>query len=379
MPKITAMPNSDRKYATIHYHSYLQLDKILGAQQLRSAELEQSPAHEEMLFIIVHQVYELWFKQIAHEVDSVIRMFRGDNVDERSIGTAVSRLNRVVEIEKLLIQQIQVMETMTALDFLDFRNYLFPASGFQSFQFRKVEAMLGLPETERITYNNKHYASDFAQTQQSELNTLSNGSTLFKVVEEWLERTPFLQFGSFEFLAHYRTAVDKMLAREQEAIRSTNYLDEQEKAMRLRMLGSTDTYFQSVLDPNVHRQLQEEGKSRLSYRATVAALFINLYRDEPILHQPFNLLRVLIDIDELFTTWRYRHAQMVLRMLGRKIGTGGSSGHDYLQSTAIKHHIFSDLHNISTLLIPRSELPALPDDLRQQLGFYYTEQAKKHV
>ncbi len=365
------------KYATIHYHSYLQLDKILGAQQLRSAELEQAPAHEEMLFIIVHQVYELWFKQIAHEVQSVIDMFKGDNVDERSIGTAVSRLNRVVEIEKLLIQQIQVMETMTALDFLDFRNYLFPASGFQSFQFRKVEAMLGLPEQERITYNNKHYASDFAETQQADLANISSGNTLFRVVEDWLERTPFLQFGKFEFLQHYRMAVDHMLAREQEAIRSTSYLDDQEKAMRLRMLGSTDTYFQSILDPAIHEQMQTEGRLRLSYKATVAALFINLYRDEPILHQPFNLLRGLIDIDELFTTWRYRHAQMVLRMLGRKIGTGGSSGHDYLQATAAKHLIFSDLHNISTLLIPRSELPALPGELRQQLGFYYTEHRQK--
>lgn len=371
------MSKPDQKYATVHYHSYLQLDKILGAQQLRSAELEEKPAHEEMLFIIVHQVYELWFKQIAHEVQSVIDMFQGDNVDERSIGTAVGRLNRVAEIQRLLIQQIQVLETMTALDFLDFRGYLFPASGFQSFQFRQVETMLGLPEHERITYNNKHYASDFAETQQAELERMNASGTLFSVAEEWLERTPFLNFGQFDFLAHYRTAVGNMLEKEQAAIRSTDYLAEDEKEMRLRMLGSTDTYFQSVLDPAAHRQLQEEGKLRLSYRATVAALFINLYRDEPILHQPFNLLRCLIDIDELFTTWRYRHAQMVLRMLGRKIGTGGSSGHDYLHATAVKHHIFTDLHNISTLLIPRSELPGLPEDLRRQLGFYYTEHATK--
>ena len=366
------MNKTDQKYATVHYHSYLQLDKILGAQELRSAALEEKPAHEEMLFIIVHQVYELWFKQIAHEAQSVVAMFKGDNVDERSIGTAVGRLSRVIEIQKLLIQQIQVMETMTALDFLDFRNYLFPASGFQSFQFRQVETLLGLPERERITYNNKHYASDFGAAQQAELERIGSGDTLFGVVEDWLERTPFLQFGAFEFLTHYRNALDRMLAKEQAAIRATVYLDEQEKAMRLRMLGGTDTYFQSVLDPAVHDNLQKEGKVRLSYRATVAALFINLYRDEPILHQPFNLLRCLIDIDELLTTWRYRHAQMVLRMLGRKIGTGGSSGYDYLHSTAVKHHIFNDLHNISTLLIPRSELPDLPEDLRRQLGFYYT-------
>lgn len=370
------MTKPDQKYATIHYHSYLQLDKILDAQHLRSAEVEDTPAHEEMLFIIVHQVYELWFKQIAHEVRSVVGMFRGDNVDERSIGTAVGRLNRVIEIQKLLIQQIQVLETMTALDFLDFRNYLFPASGFQSFQFRKVEAMLGLPENQRITYNNKHYASEFSGDQQAELDAMIAGGTLFGVVEEWLERTPFLHFGKFEFLEYYRAAVGNMLEKEQAAIQSSAYLDEREKEMRLRMLGSTDTYFQSVLDPAVHRQLQEEGKLRLSYRATVAALFINLYRDEPILHQPFNLLRCLIDIDEMLTSWRYRHAQMVLRMLGRKIGTGGSSGHEYLHATAVKHHIFKDLHNISTLLIPRSELPDLPDFLKMQLGFYYTQQLR---
>lgn len=363
---------SDQKYTTIHYHSYLQLDKILDAQALRSAALEERPAHDEMLFIIVHQVYELWFKQIAHEVGSVVSMFKGDKMDERSIGTAVARLNRVIEIQKLLVQQIQVMETMTALDFLDFRNYLFPASGFQSFQFRQVENLLGLPERERITYNEKHYASDFGDAQRNELQQLNSGDTLFSVVEDWLERTPFLQFGTFEFLSYYREAVNRMLEKEQMAIRATTYLDEQEKAMRLRMLGGTDTYFQSVLNPEVHEQLRAEGKARLSYRATVAALFIHLYRDEPILHQPFNLLRCLTDIDELFTTWRYRHAQMVLRMLGRKIGTGGSSGHDYLHATAVKHHIFNDLHHISTLLIPRSELPALPDDLRRQLAFHYT-------
>jgi tryptophan 2,3-dioxygenase len=100
---------------------------------------------------------------------------------------------------------------------------------------------------------------------------------------------------------------------------------------------------------------------------------INLYRDEPILQMPFNLLMRLVDIDEMLTSWRYRHAQMVLRMLGRKIGTGGSSGYDYLHATAVQHHIFNDLHNISTLLIPRSELPELPATLKRELGFYFSQ------
>ena len=104
----------------------------------------------------------------------------------------------------------------------------------------------------------------------------------------------------------------------------------------------------------------------------LAALMLNLYNEEPLLQLPYRFLLCLIDIDELLTTWRYRHAQMVLRMLGRKTGTGGSSGHSYLRETAVRHHIFTDLHNISTLLIPRSELPALPPRLVKELGFYYT-------
>lgn len=366
--------STDRKYATVHYHDYLQLDQVLDAQRPRSAEMKEPPAHDELLFIIVHQVYELWFKQILHELSSVNQLFAEDDVDERSIGVAVSRLERVGKIQQLIIQQIRVLETMTPLDFLDFRGYLFPASGFQSFQFRLMEAMLGLREEQRITYNNKHYAESFSPQQQSALADIEKEGSLFDHVEAWLERTPFLQFGDFDFLSYYRQAVENMLAREREAIESTQLLDEATKQMRLRMLGGTDTYFQPVLDPDAHREKREAGDIRLSYRATVAALLINLYRDEPILHLPYQLLVALIDIDEQLTTWRYRHAQMVLRMLGRKIGTGGSSGYDYLHATAVRHHIFSDLHNISTLLIPRSELPPLPDKLKRELGFFFTGQ-----
>ena len=369
------MPDATNKYTTIHYQGYLELEKILNAQHPRSAELEEKPAHDEMLFIIVHQVYELWFKQIIHELASVTEMFEKQWVDERNIGTAVARLERVVEIQKLLIQQIRIMESMTPLDFLDFRNYLFPASGFQSFQFRKVEVMLGLEPGQRLTYNEASYMVVFTDDQRRELEKMEAGGTLFDVVEAWLERTPFLEFRGFNFLEYYRSAVQNMLKRERAAIQNTEYLTPEKKQMRLQMLGSTDTYFQSVLDPEAHRQMRREGKLRLSYKASIAALLINLYRDEPILQMPFNLLMRLMDIDEMLTSWRYRHAQMVLRMLGRKVGTGGSSGYDYLHATAVKHHIFKDLHNISTLLIPRSELPELPKELKEELGFHYSQKS----
>ena len=120
----------DKKYTTIHYHSYLELDQILSAQNLRSAQLEENPAHEEMLFIVIHQVYELWFKQIIHEMESIVYLFGEDRTDERNLSVVNHRLDRIKEIMKLLIQQIRVLETMTPLDFLDFQKLPLPGEWF---------------------------------------------------------------------------------------------------------------------------------------------------------------------------------------------------------------------------------------------------------
>ena len=193
------MSKVEEKYTTVHYRNYLQLDKVLDAQSLRSAELEDEPAHDEMLFIIVHQTYELWFKQIIHELESVLKMFRKEQVDERNIGTSIARLERVIDIQKILVDQIGIMETMTPLDFLDFRKYLFPASGFQSFQFRKVENLLGLETPQRMTYNGCPYSSVFTKDREEELMQMERDTSLFEAIEEWLERTPFLKTGSYHF------------------------------------------------------------------------------------------------------------------------------------------------------------------------------------
>lgn len=360
-----------KKYTTIHYHSYLQLEKLLDAQHTRSGKFEAKPAHEEMLFIIVHQVYELWFKQIMHELESVCDLFRTEQIDEKNMGTVVSRLDRVEHILKLIIQQIEVLETMTPLDFLDFRNYLFPASGFQSFQFRSIEALLGLREDDRMTYNGHSYKIVFTDEQKEVLDKIETQGSLFELIEAWLERIPFLKMEGFDFMAAYKKAVDAMLNKEEKAIQETTYLSDKMKAMRLKMLGGTNTYFKHVLSKDEHNKMKDSGEIRMSYQATISALLINLYRDQPILNLPFRLLTNLTDIDELLTTWRYRHAQMVKRMIGNKVGTGGSSGHDYLIQTALKHKIFNDLHNISSLLIPRSELPELPEQIQEILGFKY--------
>jgi tryptophan 2,3-dioxygenase len=363
--------SNDAKYSAIHYNEYLQIDKIVSAQEPRSAIMGHE-AHDEMLFIITHQVYELWFKQINHEIRSVCRDFGDEKINEQSIGVVVARLNRVVEILKLMVQQIGVLETMTPLDFLDFRNYLFPASGFQSFQFREMEVMLGLKSERRTTYNQRPYSVVFDEQKKDALSDLETGKSLLELIESWLERTPFLETGDFNFIAEYQKAVKVMLETETEAIQKTPILTSESKEMRIKMLGDTQTYFANIMDESKHNELIENGQLRISYKATIAALFINIYRDEPILHLPFLLISKLVEIDETLTTWRYRHAQMVMRMLGRKVGTGGSSGHEYLATTAAKHHIFSDFHNVSTLLIPRSSVPTLPDSLKKNLGFYFS-------
>ena len=357
------------KYTTIHYHNYLELDALLSLQKERSKALGES-AHDETLFIIMHQVCELWFKQILTELDSVLRLFREERVREDNMHTVLLRLRRVNVIIDLLIEQVKVMETMTPLDFLDFRDYLFPASGFQSVQFRLIETTLGLREEDRLTYHGKSYKIVFTEEQQERLDAVERGGSLFELVERWLERTPFLQFGDFDFLSNYKEAVERMIARDQQHIRDSE-LSPGMKEMRLRVLGDTTTYFRHVLDREEHDRMIEQGEARLSYDATIAALLINLYRDQPILNIPFQLLTELMVIDEALTTWRYRHAQMVMRMIGNKIGTGGSSGHNYLAQTAERHKIFRDLHNISSLLIPRSALPELPEELARGLGFYF--------
>jgi tryptophan 2,3-dioxygenase len=354
-----------------NYGDYLRLDRLLSCQEPAST-MSGSEAHDETLFIVVHQVYELWFKEILHELDSVIKMFREDYVDERNIGIAVTRVHRMVEIQKLMIDQIRILETMSPLDFLDFRGSLGGYSGFQSFQFRLIEAKLGLKREDRLVYSDRPYDSDLPDHEREILRKAEAEPTLFEVIERWLERTPFLEFGNFVFLDAYRQAADRMLDAELKAVHSDSALPEDVRNVRLKRVQDSQEHFLSVLQQEKHEKLRTEGHRRLSYKATLAALLINLYCDQPILHMPFTFLSGLLDIDEQFTLWRYRHTLMVHRMIGRKVGTGGSAGFDYLRLTVEKHKIFTDFFNLSTLLIPRSELPPLTEQVQRDLGFFYT-------
>jgi len=348
----------------LDYAGYLRLARLLSCQA-RESERRGRPAHDEMLFIIVHQAYELWFKQVLFELDALQAVLGRPTVDDRDLGRLVHGLRRIVEIEKLLIQQLDVLETMTPLDFMEFRDLLYPASGFQSVQFRLVETRLGLTPKERVAFGER--------LDDAALAAAENRPTLRDQVQGWLERTPFVDLGDYRFQETYRQAVIDILEADAARVRDNPALREPERRAELDALAAARTRFDAIFDPDRHRALRDQGIWRLSWQALQAALFINLYRDEPVLQQPFRLLSLLMDVDENLTTWRYRHALMAQRMIGVKVGTGGSAGHDYLRRTAEQHRVFADLFALSTFFIPRSKLPALPPEVRRAMGYRYSE------
>ena len=352
----------------LYYHDYLQLDRLLDCQALESSKAGET-MHDEMLFIIVHQAYELWFKQIRWELEDIMTAFSGPTFDEYDTGRVVSRLRRINVIQRLLLTQIDVLETMTPMDFLDFRDHLVPASGFQSVQFRLIENMMGVRPQDRLLFEGAPYTHRLSPPHQAEVEASEHQLSLHDAVDAWLGRTPFLE--TFRFWDVYRSAVGEMLAADRQVIATNPNLGDDERADQLRSFDKTMDQFEAAFDPDRHAEMIAAGSRRMSYRAFQAALFISLYRDHPALQEPHRLLETLVDVDEGFTTWRYRHALMVQRMIGAKIGTGGSAGAKYLLKLAERNRAFPDLLVVPTFLVPRSVRPALPDDLIDQMRYRY--------
>jgi tryptophan 2,3-dioxygenase len=349
-----------------YYGSYLAVDKLLGLQTPLSLIEGKLHAHDEMLFIIIHQTYELWFKQILHELNACCEVLQKPSADDDGpdMNVVVHRLKRIVEIWKLLNHQVDVLETMTPLDFLDFRSSLEGASGFQSTQFRQIEATLGLrmenrfrPEYYKHTEMGGFTPADLAVITEAEKST-----SLLGLVEQWLVRMPFFgdafwvgwdeesgdgnKAGGERFWSRYRKLYEASLS---------------ERDDKTDLLGKFDEVFFKA------------GAGDFSPAALRAALFIMLYRDEPLFRLPFALLNSLIEIDEQLANFRYRHLQMVRRMIGTRIGTGGSSGEQYLQGAVNKNYIYKELAGVITYLIERRNLPHLPIRLHQALRFSSAE------
>jgi tryptophan 2,3-dioxygenase len=354
----------------LYYPDYLSLDRLLSTQELESTAHGET-VHDEMLFIIVHQSYELWFKQILWEMDSVLAIFDQDTVDEQQMGTAVARLRRINEIQGLLVEMIGVLETMTSLDFLDFRDHLFPASGFQSAQFRMIENKLGIRRQDRLLLAGDEYTVRFDAGDRKAVEEVEGHASLFDLVERWLERTPFLDEGDFSFWEAYRQAVHTRIQADRAVVEDNPNLTDDERKAQLEDFDKVIDQYEALFDTDKYELERAAGRIRLSQRAFQAAVFITLYRDQPALQEPYRLLELLMDIDEGFTTWRYRHAQMAMRMIGRRVGTGGSAGAKYLERSAERSRVYTDLLNLSTFLVPRADRPELPATIIDSMRFRY--------
>jgi tryptophan 2,3-dioxygenase len=259
------------------YGTYLKVPQLLELQKSLS-----SPAHhDEALFIIIHQVYELWFKLILHEVDSAAGEIEEDHVYE---GTRLMR--RVVEIQRLLITQVRILETMRPQDFLGFRYHLNPASGFQSIQFREIEFRLGLKDP--VVFH--RLVCEPEETQR--LNDRLAAPSLSDVFDALLVRRGLGPAGA------PTQAVASGPAREED--------------------WRVDALVRIYDDPETHADL-------------------------------LALCEVLIEVDECLSLWRAHHVQMVERMIGSLRGTGGSAGVGYLRSTLPKR-AFPDLWRVRTRL-----------------------------
>ena len=261
----------------LSYNKYLRVQDLINLQDCLS-----TPAHhDELLFITVHQAYELWFKQILHELDATIVL-----MEEDRIPAAARALRRVVEIEKLLVKQIHILESMTPISFLAFRDQLNPASGFQSMQFREIEFSSGLKD-------------------KAILREFSNDEFAFERLKARMAK-PSLADCFFRVLQRRG--------------------------------------FDAPLNPADADQAQQ----KKSYdERTRAVLEVLTHFEER--YEEFQLAEALLEHDEYFSLWRSHHIKMVERMVGAKRGTGGSEGIGYLKTTLDKK-FFPELWEARTYL-----------------------------
>jgi tryptophan 2,3-dioxygenase len=354
-----------------YYRDYLGLDEVLGAIRPVSRMADGRPAHDEHLFIVTHQAFELWFAQMLHDLDAVLEDLGRAPVPDQAMGQVVHRIERMVEVVPVLLAQFAVLETMTPLDFLDFRDELVPASGFQSSQFRLLENRLGLDAQHRLRIQGARYTSRLDERDAGAVSAAETGPTLRGVVDAWLARTPFVELGGFDLWDAYAAAVRTMLDRDRQLIADNPSVDDVVRAQQLKAFEATEAAFADLLDADRWADLVAQGKRTFSHDAIRAGLLIQLYRDEPALHLPFRLLMALIDLDTGMTAFRQGHARMVRRAIGARVGTGGTSGHAYLEAATARHTVFGDLADLATFHLPRRELPALPDHVRAQMGFHH--------
>ncbi|MCB9834254.1 MAG: hypothetical protein H6807_17455 [Planctomycetes bacterium] len=342
------------------YHTYLQLDRLLDCQLPPSFETgsdldtRELLHHEELLFIVMHQTIELWFKLVLADLEAARDLIgrpgeRDRQVPEDDIPRACSYLHRGAELFRHLTGQFTIIETMAPLHFLSFRDQLIPSSGFQSWQFRELEVLAGLPEAERINFEGKPYFAHMEPERRAGIDRRMKEMSLREAVVDWLARTPVEEaFPGFvdTFLEAHARYIDEQAAHQ---ARNPNLAPEQTAAIRGRFERAKDEA----------RAFFREGDETLR-RAHAAFVFISTYRREPLLRWPYALLERALEFEEHFRLFRFRHARMVERMIGLRVGSGGSTGVEYLDATAGKYRIFGDLLHSVSYLIEGARLPVEP-------------------
>jgi tryptophan 2,3-dioxygenase len=348
---------------SLTYGTYLQLDRLLGAQSppdlARGAGATREVLHhDEMLFIVVHQVYELWFKLVLHELSFARDLLgriaapgageRAERVPERTVPTVVATIERVNEIFRVAVSQFRVIETMHPAHFLQFRDAISPASGFQSVQFRETEILAGLTEAHREAQGGGSYALHLDLAERTRIEERAGAMTLKGALMDWLRRTPIEQAHP-KFAEDYADAYDRYVD-EQIALQARNpHTSDAERASAKARFG--------VLKAAMRQYFF--GPDADENRAHRAFLFITTYREEPLLRWPSVLLDRLVEFEQNFREFRFRHARMVERMIGARIGTGGSPGLAYLDQTAA-YRIFGNLLEARNFLISRTCLADVP-------------------
>ena len=339
------------------YGNYLRLEEMLSLQEGPNGYLPE-PCNDEKHFIIVHQVFELWFKLVLSELKHVHSIMNNNHIDENSMPKIVHHLKRVSSVFGLMSQQWKVMETLTPQDFLSFRDRLGTSSGFESWQLRQIEIILGLEQQQRDAgmdplnhMRRLQGEGKISQNVLDEFQLMIDSPSLNQLLTDWLSRTPIN--GSLpdndsdeeivtEYIQSHISAMDSHSDQVVAHFKSIGHGDESSLRDRLNKSVASAQDF-----------LMPEG---VVNRARAGLLFVESYRELPLLSWPRVLIDSFVELEESILLFRNSHARMVERMIGRRMGTGGSSGVDYLDAT-LKYRIFVDLWTVRTILVKRDLLP----------------------
>ena len=318
-------------------------------------------------------MYELWFKLVLRELATVRDLLGRERVPETDLAAAVAGLRRVQVVMEQMAQHWRLMETLSTRDFLDFRDKLLPASGFQSGQFRELEILLGLGSEDRVRFGGdaawlRALAADAGGESESLRRVrarIAEGPSLREVLDAWLHRTPIrgsspADAGDEEIV---RSFADDFLAAHAKEIgdpeaRARRQADDEDAVRRIAA-----QYRQEIESARrfLHAEDVPEADRPRRRRIRAAVVFLESYRELPLLAWPRELLDSVVAAEQSMLIFRQRHARMVEREIGRRTGTGGSSGVAYLDETALRYRVFPDLWAVRTVLLRRDAVPPLAD------------------